>query len=296
VCLQAFTSAMLGSLDQEHASIRTSVLPPGPLTLDSLRRIDPRGLLNRTSAYWTDSVRSAKALAWTIVCFPVIPWFFSDISFSMALYWHLFMAVSVPVVLLQRGRWLSALLRSILLILPIFSFGAYRTGQFWALSFATACLWAACCILVRFNNRHNLALVISRDSLLVSSVVQLNNKDGQRLAMASLRIKYISIDRGVEMGVDAGGLYRDWLGRVASEIFDPALGLFVETDDVDGIRYLRLSEATGALAMSAPEVYEHYRFVGRMIAVALRDNSTAVGLSRAAALPSAYGRSRDDRC
>ena len=26
------------------------------------------------------------------------------------------------------------------------------------------------------------------------------------------------------MGVDAGGLYRDWLGRVARELFDVKLG------------------------------------------------------------------------
>ena len=107
--------------------------------------------------------------------------------------------------------------------------------------------------------------------LVQTSVDQLNSKDGVRLALASLRIKYISAEAGVEMGVDAGGLYRDWLGRVASALFDPRLGLFTETDEVDGIRYLRLSEATAALAMSEQQILEHYRFAGRLIALSLRD-------------------------
>lgn len=37
------------------------------------------------------------------------------------------------------------------------------------------------------------------------------------------------------------------------------------------MRHLRLSETTAALAMSASEVEEHYRFAGRLIALALRD-------------------------
>ena len=76
----------------------------------------------------------------------------------------------------------------------------------------------------------------------------------------------------VETGVDAGGLYRDWLGRVIQDLCDQKRGLFVETDDpVDGVKHLRLSETTALSGLTAEEVAGHYRFFGRLMALALRD-------------------------
>jgi hypothetical protein len=148
-------------------------------------------------------------------------------SLMLCIYWHLLVAVSGPFVLLQRGRWACAAFRGMLLLTPVLGFKAYHTMRFWVfvgtmvaawllvrlvlrayaglrLSFSRAFALASAggsttqqCVrqgvlAVRWLNRHNLALVVSRQHLLSSSIKQLNEKDGRRLAYASLRIKYVS--------------------------------------------------------------------------------------------------------
>jgi uncharacterized membrane protein YgcG len=270
----AFITAMLGAMDQEHAAVRATLFPPGPLTRDSLRRLNIRGLWSRSGPLWTQTVKSAKALLYTVCTYPIYPWVLSDLNLYFLVNWQLVIAFSGPFILARRGRYFCAGFRVVLLGTAVVVFEIHTTTTFWVIALVVAVLWAITWCVMRWLNRHNLALVVDRKALLKSSVAQLNQKDGGRLAQAALRIKYVNSESMfIETGVDAGGLYRDWMGRVIQEFSSPAVGFFVETDDaVDGVRYLRLSESPTALSgLSEEEVAAHYRFFGRLIALALRD-------------------------
>ena len=70
----AFITAMLGAMDQEHAAVRLSVMPRGPITRDSLRMLNLRGLRNRNNPVWIQTVKSAKTLLYTVCTYPIYPW------------------------------------------------------------------------------------------------------------------------------------------------------------------------------------------------------------------------------
>ena len=83
---------------------------------------------------------------------------------------------------------------------------------------------------------------------------------------ATRRFKVIFIDNigNEEMGIDAGGLFKEFLSKLTEKIFDPQLALFVETE-VDRRHYPNVLSA-----FEDPENFRHYyQFIGMIVGKAL---------------------------
>ena len=67
-----------------------------------------------------------------------------------------------------------------------------------------------------------------------------------------------------EMGIDAGGLFKEFLTKLTEKIFDPQLALFVETE-VDRRHYPNMLSAH-----EDPENFRlYYQFIGMIVGKAL---------------------------
>jgi len=99
-----------------------------------------------------------------------------------------------------------------------------------------------------------------------STVCTLDKLDGQTLRSNGLKIKYIT-GHLQHVGIDAGGVRRDWLSRLSNEIFDPKFNLvisgFFPNDSV------QISPKPDFGGMSEADQQEWYRLMGRVIGLSV---------------------------
>ncbi len=85
---------------------------------------------------------------------------------------------------------------------------------------------------------------------------------GEELRTRELRISFVG-----EMGLDAGGLKREWYRLVTQELFNPAYGLFEETEP--GSNKFKPNPLSGIIN---PEHHsDYFRFAGQFVARAICD-------------------------
>ena len=65
----------------------------------------------------------------------------SDLNLYFLVNWQLVIAVSGPVILARRGRWLCAAFRAVLLIAAVWAFEVHKTVTFWIIALLVAILW-----------------------------------------------------------------------------------------------------------------------------------------------------------
>jgi len=112
----------------------------------------------------------------------------------------------------------------------------------------------------------------SMDALLTESMQQLNKiEEGKLAGPKPISIVYLDRSAGSvrqQEGIDAGGLYHDWLNRAAEALAHEKSGLF-EVSEVNGVEVLRLRPGVD------PDVA---KFAGRLLALSLSAN-VALGWS-----------------
>lgn len=91
-------------------------------------------------------------------------------------------------------------------------------------------------------------------------------------------VKYVNEFAQEEMGIDMGGLFKDFWTEFSSRMFHPNYGLFTTTNTSDRLLYPN-PNAYSILIMSgscqsATEVDELYSFVGRILGKAIYENIT----------------------
>jgi hypothetical protein len=96
-------------------------------------------------------------------------------------------------------------------------------------------------------------VVVSRTTLLEDSLASIAHSTGSRLSQG------LSIIFAGEDGVDSGGVFRDWLNSVISELFNANYGFFIS--EVDGVYSINRHTVT-----STPGLF---RSAGRIIALSL---------------------------
>ena len=106
------------------------------------------------------------------------------------------------------------------------------------------------------------------DDVLGSSIRSFGQLLPQLRSSARFSVKYESHGRQ-QSGVDGGGLFRDWLGRVTPLLLDPssATSVVVRCGFIDGIETVSLSPN---LCKLDPTAVEHIRFAGALVAISLR--------------------------
>ncbi|KAI9228076.1 MAG: hypothetical protein DHS80DRAFT_27367 [Piptocephalis tieghemiana] len=105
-----------------------------------------------------------------------------------------------------------------------------------------------------------LQLNIRRDHILTDSFHAFSRRNAKELRRGKLSIRFTG-----EEGVDAGGVGREWLSVLATQIFDPNNALF-RPSPVDRVTY-QPNPDSGI----NPDHLQFFTFVGRVIGKALRD-------------------------
>lgn len=114
-------------------------------------------------------------------------------------------------------------------------------------------------------------LSVRRSRLLQDALEQLGGAD---VAAAVWRDRFVvsfvsDVEPGrAEMGIDAGGLFKDFFTELAAQTFDPRYGLFAVT--ADGLLYP--SPAAALLLPDRHELQRTFRFLGRVLGKALYEN------------------------
>jgi len=92
--------------------------------------------------------------------------------------------------------------------------------------------------------------------------LSLENKPNLRLKMRIQLTNAIGLD---EVGVDGGGVFREFLSELLKTCFDPNRGFFRLTHD-------NLLYPNPAVSVVVPDFQNHYFFIGRMLGKALYEN------------------------
>uniref|UniRef100_A0A7S2SLV7 HECT-type E3 ubiquitin transferase n=1 Tax=Mucochytrium quahogii TaxID=96639 RepID=A0A7S2SLV7_9STRA len=69
-------------------------------------------------------------------------------------------------------------------------------------------------------------IVIDPSNIANSSAGVLHKFSGEELRNKGLRVQYVTEEQA-QIGIDAGGIRRDWLSRLSTELFDPKFGLVI---------------------------------------------------------------------
>ncbi|KAG9409812.1 hypothetical protein AC1031_020119 [Aphanomyces cochlioides] len=101
--------------------------------------------------------------------------------------------------------------------------------------------------------------VVRRDHIVEDSFAHI-----MRLNYDQLRQRWRVTFEG-EPALDAGGVFREWLTLLVTELFDPAFGLFVSTASSDHCAWINPNSA----AMRGPNHLEYYTLAGRLLGKAL---------------------------
>ncbi|CAK4687516.1 hypothetical protein LEN26_007984 [Aphanomyces euteiches] len=101
--------------------------------------------------------------------------------------------------------------------------------------------------------------VVRRDHIVEDSFAHI-----MRLNYDQLRQRWRVRFEG-EPALDAGGVFREWLTLLVTELFDPAFGLFVSTASSDHCAWINPNSA----AMRGPNHLEYYTLAGRLLGKAL---------------------------
>jgi len=217
----------------------------------------------------------------------------------------IYAAVS-PLLSLVAGRRGMAVARALAIAMVLLAGGGHDSQELTMLLMLAgpaALALAACGVGIGDKGRRPARIVVQRRCFLDSSVEQLT-----KLRCAQLfeppRIVYVgapaptcrepqsaggsggstaSAAAGVDMhdgssgpreeGIDTGGLRRDWLSRLAGELFDPAHGLVVPVM-LDGVEHARLRPGADL---------RHLEAAGRVLGLAMRDGQP-LGVNLAAPL------------
>eukprot|EP00457_Paulinella_chromatophora_P001089 gb/GEZN01001091.1/.p1 GENE.gb/GEZN01001091.1/~~gb/GEZN01001091.1/.p1 ORF type:complete len:1002 (-),score=81.17 gb/GEZN01001091.1/:301-3306(-) len=231
---------------QEMQDVRQMCLPPGELEFPrSFVRFSLPALFSYTSVWVLRGLGAMFAVLWTWSTFWFVPWFITDLSLYLSLGVSLQHGLKPAVYHLQNGNWFRGVLHLLALMTPALTHYGLRSSLSFrlcrelclALLFVSLLSWGASQALRASIHR----LVIQRKDVLGSSLQQLA---GQTFySTTKFVIMYVDMTGLPEKGLDAGGLYRDWLGSISAQLFDPKLGLITETDPVDGRIFYRLNEA-----------------------------------------------------
>jgi hypothetical protein len=85
------------------------------------------------------------------------------------------------------------------------------------------------------------------------------------LLRARFHVKFIDQHGGVEPGIDAGGVFKEFIELLLKQAFDPTVGLFRWTEDS---RFLHPS-AQAVNILGAAEAANSFRFLGRIVGKAI---------------------------
>ena len=116
-------------------------------------------------------------------------------------------------------------------------------------------------------------LTINRDNLLKNSLHAL-----KYLSEADWAKLFVIHFEG-EMGIDEGGVRREWFSQLAKELLDPKVGLFVSVEEESPEAVMPNPQASSSIK----HVKQYFKFAGKVIGKMLYE--TAQGASYAQLLP-----------
>lgn len=112
-----------------------------------------------------------------------------------------------------------------------------------------------------------LQLSIDPANIADSSMCALDGISGTKLRSKGIRIHYTSKDMD-QVGIDAGGLRRDWLSRLSAELFDPKFNLVIwGYNPPDSVQISPEPSFGGAL--NREEQRQWYRMMGRVLGLSI---------------------------
>jgi hypothetical protein len=106
---------------------------------------------------------------------------------------------------------------------------------------------------------------IRRSRLLDDSYLQIMGLVDTTVLRARFHIEFLDDYGRAEAGIDAGGVFKEFIDLVAKRVFDPNLGLFRKTESQGGFLY----PSPTAEKLFGPEWRVAFRFAGRVIAKAI---------------------------
>ncbi len=109
-------------------------------------------------------------------------------------------------------------------------------------------------------------LTIDPGNITNSSFNVLHNVKGEDLRTKGLKIQYAS-EHVEQVGIDAGGVRRDWLSRLSAELFDPKLNLVISGYHPKDSVQISPSPEFGGL--SEKEQNKWYRLMGKVIGLSI---------------------------
>lgn len=113
----------------------------------------------------------------------------------------------------------------------------------------------------RSVNRTNLSIVVRRTHLYEDAFEKLS-KENEPSLQQPLKVRFLNQIGLEELGIDGGGLSREFLSELIRTGFDPIRGFFVYTSD----KTLYPNPQASAIT---PDYLKHYYFLGRILAKAI---------------------------
>lgn len=118
-------------------------------------------------------------------------------------------------------------------------------------------------------NVNNTVLQLSIDpaNIADSSMCALEGISGTKLRSKGIRIHYTSKDMD-QVGIDAGGLRRDWLSRLSAELFDPKFNLVIWGYNPSDSVQISPEPSFGGV-LNKEEQRQWYRMMGRVLGLSV---------------------------
>ncbi len=111
-----------------------------------------------------------------------------------------------------------------------------------------------------------LEIAVDPGNITDSSLCVLKDLTGEQLRGNALKIQYVS-EEVEQVGVDAGGVRRDWLSRLSAELFDPKFNLVIAGFNPNDSVQISPSPAFGGL--NEEDQRSWYRLMGRVLGLSI---------------------------